>query len=108
MENRELNLKRWKKLRVAILKRDNYLDQIALRYGRRVEATIVHHIFPREHFPQYSYCEWNLISLSNKSHNELHDRESHKLTEQGWRLLKRTAAERNIYLSEGLRKILTK
>lgn len=107
MATHDLNVARWKKLREYVLRRDRYLDQIALRYGKRVEATIVHHIFPREHFPEYTYCEWNLISLSNASHNKLHVRDSHKLTAQGWELLKRTAKARGIELSAGLRDILT-
>lgn len=35
---------RWKKLRVAILKRDKYLCQESKRYGKTVPAVIVHHI----------------------------------------------------------------
>lgn len=90
-----------------MLRRDNYLDQIQLRYGKRIEATVVHHIFPREHFPEYTYEAWNLISLSQSTHNKLHDRDSHKLTAEGWRLLQRVAKLRNIELSAGLKNILT-
>ena len=58
-----------------------------MRYGKRIEAQVVHHIFPREFFPQYTYEAWNLISVSQKTHNELHVRDSHKLTAKGWELL---------------------
>ena len=107
MATHDLNVNRWKKLRAYILTRDKYLDQIALRYGNRIEATTVHHIFPREFFPEFTYCEWNLISLSAKTHNRLHDRESHKLTDEGFELLRRTAKKRGMELSDGLRAILT-
>lgn len=107
MATHDLNVARWKKLREYVLCRDSYLDQIALRYGKRVEATTVHHIFPREFFPEYTFCEWNLISLSNSSHNRLHDRDSHKLTNEGFELLRRTAKKRGMELSDGLRSVLT-
>lgn len=107
MAEHALAVRKWERLRKSILKRDGYLDQIALRYGKRIEATTVHHIFPREHFPEYTYSPWNLISLSAATHNRLHDRESHRLTEEGWRLLVRTAKKQDIELSEGLKNILT-
>ena len=86
---KELNSKRWDKLRAYVLRRDRFLDQIQLRYGKRVEANTVHHIFPREFFPEYTFEAWNLISLSSSTHNRLHDRESHKLTAEGYELLRR-------------------
>ena len=51
MATHDLNVSRWKRLREYILRRDRYLDQVALRYGKRIEATHVHHVFPREMFP---------------------------------------------------------
>ena len=88
--------KRWERLREFILARDEYLDQEAKRYGKRTEATQVHHIFPREAFPEWMYEPWNLISLSTKTHNEMHDRETHRLTAKGWQLLERTARKNGI------------
>ena len=58
----ELNCKRWERIRGAVLARDQYLDQIKKRFGKRIGADTVHHIFPREYFPEYAFCEWNLIS----------------------------------------------
>lgn len=107
MADNELNLVRWKKLRAYVLRRDRFLDQVALRYGKRIDANVVHHIFPREHFPQYTYADWNLISVSQTTHNKLHDRDGHKLTEAGWQLLQRTARARGIDLGAGLKEILT-
>lgn len=99
----ELTLKKWARLRGAILARDNYLDQVMRRYGKNVGADTVHHIFPREYFPEYTFAEWNLISVSRATHNALHDRETHKLTAKGWDLLKRTARKNNIELDERIR-----
>lgn len=82
---------RWKKKRAKILRRDGYICQHFKRYGKTVEATMVHHIFPCEYFPEYQWDDWNLISLSLKAHNMMHDRETHELTKIGRDLLKRTA-----------------
>lgn len=82
----DYNSKRWQRLRAKILKRDNYMCQYSKRYGRRIPATMVHHIFPVELFPEYQWCEWNLISLSNEAHNMMHDRDSHELTDIGLKL----------------------
>lgn len=95
--------KRWERLREFILARDQYLDQEAKRYGKRMEANHVHHIFPREFFPEWQYEPWNLISLSLKTHNEMHDRETHKLTEKGWQLLVRTARRNGLELDPSLK-----
>lgn len=107
MADHELNVKQWERIRSYVLRRDRFLDQIALRYGKRIDANQVHHIFPREFFPQYTYSDWNLITVSQASHNSLHDRTGHKLSDKGWELLKRTARAHGIELSPGLRKILT-
>lgn len=78
--------KRWLRLRQKILKRDNYMCQYSKRYGRLIQANTVHHIFPAEQYPEYEWCEWNLISLSKEAHNMMHDRDTHELTEEGKRL----------------------
>ena len=79
--------RRWRTLREKILRRDKYLCQENARYGRMIEATTVHHIWPAEDYPQYAWCEWNLVSLSAAAHNAMHDRETKKLTKLGeaWR-----------------------
>ena len=78
---------RWKSLRRRVLQRDKYLCRESRRYGRYVEATTVHHIWPADRYPEYAWCEWNLISLSGKEHNAMHDRNTGDLTELGeyWR-----------------------
>ena len=95
--------RRWLKTRERILRRDGYLDRVAMRYGKREQAELVHHIFPREEFPQYQWCEWNLISVSRATHNALHERAGEKLTKAGAGLLVRTARKNNIEVPEQYR-----
>ena len=99
--------KKWERLREFVLARDQYLDQEAKRYGKRMEAQVVHHIFPREYFPQYAFDEWNLISLSNKTHDEMHDRASHLLTAKGFDLMIRTARRQKIPIEESWKRFVT-
>ena len=87
---------RWKRLRAQILRRDGYRCRIAARYGIARQADTVHHIFPRNKFPQYEWEPWNLISVSRKAHMMLHDRNNNELTAEGRALLFRTAAARGI------------
>ena len=81
---------RWKKKREHILKRDTYTCQHFKRYGKNIEATTVHHIYPVEIYPEYAWCDWNLVSLCEKAHNMMHDRDMHELTEIGESLKRRT------------------
>lgn len=63
------------------------------------EAEIVHHILPREDYPQYQFCPWNLISVSKATHNGiLHERVSGKLTRIGKLLMQDTAYKHGIKL----------
>ena len=91
------NSRRWKDhIRPAILARDKYMDQLELRAGRRVPADTVHHIFPKDKFPQYKWCSWNLISLCRENHEAMHIRQTGELTAAGRKLLEDTALERGI------------
>ena len=72
--------KRWRQLAARAMRRDGYQCQLSKRYGKQVEAELVHHIYPVEQYPQYGYCLWNLISLSREAHNRLHDRTTNRLT----------------------------
>ena len=78
--------KRWQRLRRRILQRDKYCQEAA-RYGRIEYAEIVHHIWPAEDYPEYAYCEWNLVGLTAAAHDQMHDRLTRKLTALGesWR-----------------------
>jgi len=82
---------KWKQLRSVVLRRDGYMCQISKRYGKQVLADTVHHVFPRNEFPEYQYQAWNLISIANDVHNRMHDRMTNALTDEGMELLRRTA-----------------
>lgn len=79
-----------------ILRRDGYQCQLSKRFGKIRQAEMVHHIFPRAEFPEYRYAAWNLISLTQAMHNKLHDRNTDELTEEGIKLLRRTAIKNGI------------
>lgn len=97
--------RRWVHLRNAVLRRDQYQDQIEKRYKLITkEAECVHHIFPREWWPEYQWEPWNLTSLTIANHNRLHDRETNRLTADGMKLLRRTARKRGMDLNEELKK----
>ncbi len=81
--------KKWKKKRKKILKMDGYMCQVARRYGRCEEACVVHHIYPAEEYPEYAWCDWNLISVSAGTHNRLENRKTGELTDEG-KMLQRT------------------
>lgn len=63
---------RWKRKRKNILKRDNYMCQECKRYGRRTEATTVHHKKHTDEFPELAYEDDNLVSLCEACHNKMH------------------------------------
>jgi len=74
---------RWKRKRVTILRRDEYMCQQSKRYGKTEPATTVHHIYPLEIYPELALIDWNLVSLCDKQHNAMHDRTSHEMTALG-------------------------
>lgn len=88
--------RRWRALRESALKRDGYRDALEARRGIRVQAQTVHHIFPREAYPQYQWSLWNLISLTDVNHEAMHDRLSGALSLAGRRLMLETAEARGI------------
>lgn len=90
----DYNSNKWKRLARAVMRRDGYMCQLSKRYGKSVPAEVVHHIYPVYEFPEYAYEPWNLISLSRKAHNTLHDRNTDALTAEGVALMTRT--KRNI------------
>jgi len=88
------NSKRWHRLRERVLRKAGHRCQYAKRFGRREEATHVHHIWPAEDYPEYAWCEWNLIALSLASHNAMHDRTTGRLSPIGDALRRRTIPPR--------------
>lgn len=84
MSNRAFyHSKAWQKKRAKILRRDKDLCRESLRYGKRVDATTVHHIYPLEQYPEWALEDWNLISLSGDRHEAMHDRKSGAVTVLG-------------------------
>jgi len=96
------NSARWRGLRSRVLRRDGYQSQLSKRYGKNVPANVVHHIFPRDQFPEYQWEPWNLISVTAEEHNKLHDRGTQKLSSEGWALLIRTAKKKGIEVKDML------
>lgn len=91
--------KRWKEKRKHILLRDKWIDQVALRDGMKIEANTVHHILPREEYPQYAWEDWNLISVSQETHKKrLHEKYTGKLTKLGKSLMYEVASLQGIPL----------
>ena len=68
--------KRWTTLRARILRRDGYLCQQCLRYGKHRAATTVHHCYPAGMYPDLAWERWNLVSLCAQCHDAMHDRGS--------------------------------
>ena len=81
---------RWKRKRKSILRLDGYKCVIAKWYGKTEEANTVHHIYPADEYPEYAWCDWNLISVSTASHNKLENRKTGELTKLGQWLKNKT------------------
>ena len=83
----DYNSRRWAAKRSSILKRDRYRCRECRRFGEAVDASVVHHVWPVENWPEYAWYSWNLISLCASCHNAMHDRETRALTDKGmaWR-----------------------
>lgn len=91
------NSKQWRKKAASVLSRYNYVDAYERRYGRMVDATIVHHILPLEHYPELAYQDFNLMPVSKKTHMLLH-RQDGSLSKKGLEIAERTARQHNIDL----------
>lgn len=81
---------KWKRKRKHILRLDGYICQVAKRYGRTEEATVVHHIYPADEYPEWAWEDWNLISVSQSTHNKIENRKTGELTKLGIDLQRRT------------------
>ena len=70
--------KPWRRARKAALERDHYICQDCLAAKQRGErirpraAVMVHHILPREKYPELELQLDNLISLCDPCHNKRH------------------------------------
>ena len=81
---------RWKRRRAAVLAAAGYQCQYFRRFGKMREATVVHHIWPAEAYPEYAWCRWNMIALSAEAHDLMHDHRSGRLSAAGEALRRRT------------------
>lgn len=81
---------RWERVRARVLRRDEYLCRECSRYGRRSTATTVHHIRPREQYPELEYEADNLLSLCTQCHNAMHNRDGDTLSARGQELCARS------------------
>jgi len=81
--------KRWIRKREVILKRDEYLCRECKRYGKHTQATLVHHIYPLEDYPEHKLNTHNLLSVCNKCHETFHNRTTNELTAKGFEWVER-------------------
>lgn len=84
MKEFDYTSKRWKLKRLHILRRDGYFCQRCKRYGRRVDAAIVHHIKHADEYPELAYKDNNLISLCAACHNKAHPEKALKIGRKGY------------------------
>ena len=86
----DYNSRKWRRKSKHIIMLDGYKDVVLGWYGIRTEANMVHHIYPVKDYPEYAYCDWNLISVGLKGHNRLENRKTGELTRLGKELMRRT------------------
>ena len=72
MKQFDYQSQKWKRKRLKILRRDNYLCQECKRYGKMIAAREVHHIKHSDEYPELAYDDNNLISLCHACHNKQH------------------------------------
>lgn len=75
--------KRWRRKRIAILKRDSFMCRESKRFGNTTPANTVHHIYPIELYPELAFQNWNLISMAGNVHNTFHDRTTNEIINGG-------------------------
>lgn len=66
------NTQRWRRLSARIMRRDKFLCRDCARYGRNTPAQVVHHIKPREIWPELQWDPSNLVALCERCHNKRH------------------------------------
>lgn len=81
----------WRDTRNRILRRDKHQCQSCRRYGRAVNASIVHHVFPVSDYPDFAWASWNLVSLCPACHNAMHVRDTDALTDAGFAWCRRVS-----------------
>ena len=78
---------RWRRVRARVLRRDRFLCRECARYGVNAPASVVHHVWPTDDFPQWAWDERIMISLCPACHERMHERSSGALSDAGerWR-----------------------
>jgi 5-methylcytosine-specific restriction enzyme A len=80
--------KEWRKCRLSVLIRDNYLCQICLSNGKLVPSNTVHHIKELLDFPELALDMDNLQSVCHHCHNSIRaDREGLDTVRDGKRVI---------------------
>ena len=97
---------RWEHLRQQALRRDEYMCQCCKANNKMIQAECVHHVFPRDRYPQYANELWNLLSLCNDCHNEMHNRATGDLSDKGMLFMRSLAMSRGIEISSKASTIL--
>ena len=87
--------RQWERKRAAVMRRDGYMCRECVRYGKSTAATMVHHVKPFEHYPELKLDSNNLISLCNKCHGTMHDRQTNELTDNGKAWIERIERKNN-------------
>ena len=90
---------KWQRLRKMVIVAAKYTDQIRIRQNVMIEANTVHHIFPREQYPEYQWARWNLIAISDETHKHLHKPDG-TLSTAGRKLQEETAEQYGIPISK--------
>ena len=63
---------KYKRWREKVFRRAGYLCEECKRYGRKVPATVAHHVKPREFYPELELSVQNGRALCAKCHNLAH------------------------------------
>ena len=91
--------KKWEHTRATVLKRDEYMCQCCKANNQMIQAQCVHHIFPRDTYPEYQFEPWNLMSLCNECHDEMHNHYTGDLSKKGMIFLRSIAAVKGIEIN---------
>lgn len=92
--------KRWRKKRAASFRKHEYLCQETRRFGLDEDAEVLHHIYPREQYPELEWEDWNLLPVTNKKHNTFHNRDDNTITAKGKYWQRKREREFNAFYAE--------
>ena len=85
MKDFDYTSERWRRLRARALRRDGYMCQECRKYGKAVQATVVHHKKHAEEYPELAYDMANLESLCEACHNKKHPEKSRRALKARYR-----------------------